>query len=37
MTGLECTLEQLGELNILMQEIVLRTIKWYSRLPKHLK
>lgn len=37
LTSLECPIEQLDELNEFTRQIALRTIKWYSRLPNHLK
>jgi hypothetical protein len=36
-TGLECKDEELGELNDFMHMAAYSTIKWYNRLPKHLK
>lgn len=36
-TGIECENDDLGELNEFMKEICSQTIRWYNRLPQHLK
>lgn len=36
-TGIECPEEVLEQLNIFMHKACYSTIKWYNRLPKHLK
>ena len=36
-TGLECKTDELEELNEFMHKACYSTIKWYNRLPKHLK